>query len=117
MLQGLVANEGDGWKWTLEELDRYYEMCAPLPFPEDAGATIANTLDLAENPPSQLARDHVGIYLEAAATLGKRTAELHMALADPDRRSVAAFAPRADGKRGGSRDVGVERSPARLHHL
>ena len=35
MLQGLVANEGDGWKWTLEELDRYYETCAPLPFPED----------------------------------------------------------------------------------
>ena len=29
MLQGLVANEGDGWKWTLEELDRYYEICAP----------------------------------------------------------------------------------------
>src|SRR4029077_16143525 len=24
MLQGLVANEGDGWKWTVEELDRYY---------------------------------------------------------------------------------------------
>ena len=28
MLQGLVANEGDGWKWTLEELERYYETCA-----------------------------------------------------------------------------------------
>ena len=30
MLQGLVANEGDGWKWTVEELDRYFETCAPL---------------------------------------------------------------------------------------
>ena len=30
MLQGLVANEGDGWKWTLEELDRYFETCAPV---------------------------------------------------------------------------------------
>ncbi|MGB7753782.1 MAG: maltose alpha-D-glucosyltransferase, partial [Candidatus Acidiferrales bacterium] len=29
MLQGLVANEGDGWKWTIEELDRYFETCAP----------------------------------------------------------------------------------------
>jgi maltose alpha-D-glucosyltransferase/alpha-amylase len=28
MLQGLVLNEGDGWKWTIEELDRYYENCA-----------------------------------------------------------------------------------------
>ena len=23
MLQGLVANQGDGWTWTLEELGRY----------------------------------------------------------------------------------------------
>jgi len=23
MLQGLVANEGDGWKWTTEEVERY----------------------------------------------------------------------------------------------
>ncbi len=91
MLQGLVANEGDGWKWTIEELDRYYEMCAPLPFPEDASAEIANALDLGENPPSQLARDHVGIYLDAAATLGRRTAELHRALASPT--DNPAFAP------------------------
>ena len=28
MLQGLVTNEGDGWQWTLEELDRYYEASA-----------------------------------------------------------------------------------------
>ena len=28
MLQGLVSNEGDGWDWTLEELDRYYEASA-----------------------------------------------------------------------------------------
>jgi maltose alpha-D-glucosyltransferase / alpha-amylase len=91
MLQGLVANEGDGWKWTLEELDRYYEICATLPFPENAGAEIANALDLAENPPSQLARDHVGIYLDAAAILGRRTAELHRALASPT--DDPAFAP------------------------
>jgi maltose alpha-D-glucosyltransferase/alpha-amylase len=25
MLQGLVANEGDGWKWTTEEVERYLE--------------------------------------------------------------------------------------------
>src|SRR5579862_6418377 len=90
MLQGLVANEGDGWKWTLEELDRYYEMCAAAPFPE-ASAEIPNALELAEHPPSELARDHVGIYLDAAATLGRRTAELHKALAS--RSDNPAFAP------------------------
>ena len=57
-----------------------------------------SALGLAENPPSQLARDHVGIYLDAAATLGRRTAELHMALAIADRRSGvrARTARRAD---------------------
>ncbi len=91
MLEGLVANEGDGWKWTLEELDRYYEMCSPLPFPEDAGAAVADAWNLAEKPPSQLASDHIGIYLDAAAALGRCTAELHKALASPT--DDPAFAP------------------------
>jgi maltose alpha-D-glucosyltransferase / alpha-amylase len=82
MLQGFVANEGDGWKWTLEELDRYYENSAPLPFPETK-TTTSTAADLSEGSISQLARDHVGIYLDAAATLGRRTAELHLALASP----------------------------------
>jgi maltose alpha-D-glucosyltransferase/alpha-amylase len=83
MLQVLVANEGDGWKWTLEEVERYYENCAPIPFPEDANVERAVPLELSEHEPSQLARDHVGIYLESAATLGRRTAQLHLALASP----------------------------------
>lgn len=89
MLQGFVANEGDGWKWTLEELDRYYENCAAMPFPETE--TIAPATDLSECSISQLARDQVGIYLDAVATLGRRTAELHLALASPT--SDPAFSP------------------------
>jgi maltose alpha-D-glucosyltransferase/alpha-amylase len=91
MLQGLVANEGDGWKWTIEELDRYYETSAPLPFPENASAEPGDSLELAEHSDSQAARDNLGIYLDAAATLGKRTAELHLALAAPS--DDPAFAP------------------------
>lgn len=90
LLQGLVTNEGDGWKWSLEELDRYYETAAGVPFPETSD-DVANALDLAELPTSQLAKDHVGIYLDAAATLGRRTGELHKALAA--RPDEAAFAP------------------------
>jgi maltose alpha-D-glucosyltransferase/alpha-amylase len=94
MLQGLVANEGDGWKWTLNELDRYYESCAPLPFPENFGAELLQSpLELSDNPPTQVARDHLGVYLEAGATLGRRTAELHLALAAPT--DDPAFAPEA----------------------
>jgi maltose alpha-D-glucosyltransferase/alpha-amylase len=72
MLQGLVANEGDGWEWTLEELERYFESCARTPLPDD----MKNA--------AELVRDHAGIYLEAAGTLGRRTAEMHIALASSE---------------------------------
>lgn len=91
MLQGLVANEGDGWTWTLEELDRYYESCARIPFPEAAFAELVNAADLSERPTLKLALDQVGIYLDSAAMLGRRTAELHLALASSTDES--AFVP------------------------
>jgi maltose alpha-D-glucosyltransferase/alpha-amylase len=64
IVQGLVSHEGDGWTWTTRELERYYENCARAELPKDADS----------------ARDLVGGYLEAAALLGRRTAELHVAL-------------------------------------
>jgi maltose alpha-D-glucosyltransferase/alpha-amylase len=80
MLQGLVENEGDGWQWTLDELSHYYDNVATLPSPHDLGA--AHTfLSESESPP--LAREHAGLYLDAAALLGRRTAEMHVALAAP----------------------------------
>jgi maltose alpha-D-glucosyltransferase / alpha-amylase len=84
MLQGLVANEGDGWSWTLEELDRYYEASAAQSFAQGGIAEgQASLLQLSEAPESNFAREHVGTYLDAAALLGRRTAELHLALASP----------------------------------
>jgi maltose alpha-D-glucosyltransferase/alpha-amylase len=91
MLQGLVANEGDGWKWTVEELERYYEICAAVAFPENVVGELGDPLDLSERHTSELAREHVGIYLDSAAMLGRRTAELHLALASPT--NNPAFAP------------------------
>jgi len=88
MLECLVENEGDAWKWTIEELERYYEACAPVTFPQDALADPRDLMELSEQPAPPLARDQVGLYLESAATLGRRTGELHRALAsqgdDPD---------------------------------
>jgi maltose alpha-D-glucosyltransferase/alpha-amylase len=91
MLQGLVPNEGDGWQWTLEELARYFRDCAPLHFPENARAELSDPLQAPGQPVSALARKHLGLYLESAATLGRRTAELHVALAS--RTDDPAFAP------------------------
>jgi maltose alpha-D-glucosyltransferase / alpha-amylase len=80
MLQGLIENEGDGWKWTLEELSHYYDSVAILPAPQDLG-TVPTFLGEQETP--ALAREHAGIYLDAASLLGRRTAEMHLALATP----------------------------------
>ena len=83
MLQGLVKNEGDGWNWSLEQLDRYYETCSTRAFPEEATCELENALERSDERPSRLARDYVGEYLGSAAILGRRTAELHLALATP----------------------------------
>jgi maltose alpha-D-glucosyltransferase/alpha-amylase len=83
MLQSFVVNQGDGWTLTLEELSRYYENCATVAWPEGGSAAAADLMDLAAQEQSQLAREHVGIALDSAAKLGKRTAQLHLALASP----------------------------------
>jgi maltose alpha-D-glucosyltransferase/alpha-amylase len=80
MVQGLVRNEGDGWRWMLEELERFYENCSRTPR-EPAPAVRSSFIELSDHEEDQQARAHLGISLDAAATLGRRTAELHAALA------------------------------------
>ena len=84
MLQGLVTNEGDGWQWTLDELDRYYEGSAAQTFSQ--GGVPEKQLgpfQLSQAQETSFAREHIGTYLDAAALLGRRTAEMHLALASP----------------------------------
>jgi maltose alpha-D-glucosyltransferase/alpha-amylase len=94
ILQALVENQGDGWRVTLDELGRYFQRASGR-----TGAACGLALGLAkpqaapgsaaEPPPA--VRETVGPYLYAAGTLGRRTAELHRALAaDPHE---PAFAP------------------------
>jgi maltose alpha-D-glucosyltransferase/alpha-amylase len=87
MLQSLIENEGDGWQWTLDELSHYYDTVATLPAPQDLG-TPASFLTASETP--ALAREHAGLSLDAAALLGRRTAEMHLALATPTRNPAFA---------------------------
>ena len=83
LLQTLVPNQGDAWTWTLDELERYYTNCSPLPAPDDDRAEPANVFDLSDTPIHPVAREQMGLYLDAMATLGRQTAELHLALALP----------------------------------
>jgi maltose alpha-D-glucosyltransferase/alpha-amylase len=71
LLQGHVANQGDGWSYTLDYLER----------------TCETRLGAAAEPPA----DVHGAYLSLVHTLGARTAELHQALAL--RTGDAAFDP------------------------
>ncbi|HSB15793.1 MAG TPA: maltose alpha-D-glucosyltransferase, partial [Bryobacteraceae bacterium] len=81
MLQALVENQGDGWRWTLEELGRYFEQCATalssVPPPHNCALSL---FDLSETEAPAEARESIGIYLDASAVLGRRTAEMHLAL-------------------------------------
>jgi maltose alpha-D-glucosyltransferase / alpha-amylase len=86
MLQGLVANQGDGWKWFLDELSGYFEAVAGFDAPAEIPA--ASFSSRREPPPQAL--EYAGRSLDAAALLGQRTAEMHLALATPT--GDAAFA-------------------------
>ena len=86
MLQGLVANQGDGWQWFLEQLAGFFASVADLPAPPEApGPSFLN-----DRKPLREAVQHASPSLEAAALLGRRTAEMHLALATPT--SDPAFA-------------------------
>src|ERR1700760_1282607 len=67
-----------------EELGRYFETTAIQNFAESgASDASASLLQLCGAQEQAFAREHVGSYLDAAALLGRRTAEMHLALASP----------------------------------
>ena len=77
MLQGLVANEGDGWQWFLDKLGDFFKSVALVPAPpEFSSPTFLND----QKPPRE-AQEFASSSLEAAALLGRRTGEMHLALA------------------------------------
>jgi maltose alpha-D-glucosyltransferase/alpha-amylase len=90
ILQRFVVNEGDAWVATLDELERFAERV--LTEPPDGGHDLPDrsALGLARDQLPERAHEVIGPYLDAAVLLGRRTAELHVALAGND---DEAFAP------------------------
>ena len=93
ILQNFTPNSGDAWTYTLDSIGRYFERILSNGDAEriSKGLTSESILGLAQKEPSELAQELIGPYLADAALLGKRTAELHTALASRD--DVPAFAP------------------------
>lgn len=92
ILQAFVPNQGDAWRHTLEAAAAFLARAAARGAPPDQALLPAGTLlDRAAAPPHPELAGLVGPYLEAARLLGRRTAELHLALAaHPE---LPAFAP------------------------
>jgi maltose alpha-D-glucosyltransferase / alpha-amylase len=87
MLQGLVENDGDGWKWFLDALTNWLPSAASHPAPAHSAAP-GWLSDPAPVPESLVP---VKATLDATTLLGQRTAELHLALASNT--SLPSFAP------------------------
>jgi 1,4-alpha-glucan branching enzyme len=86
LLQGFVPNEGDAWSYVLGLVARFLAEAtagfrAPPPAPERRGLGLGLALDLEGAEPPRALRELAPRSLAAAALLGRRTAELHLALA------------------------------------
>jgi maltose alpha-D-glucosyltransferase / alpha-amylase len=98
MLQGLVENDGDGWHWFLDILTGWLEGTSKVPAP----AALPSP-NWQSEPLTHPALGPVEETLAAASLLGRRTAELHLALASNP--SDPAFSPEPLTRRDLERDV------------
>jgi maltose alpha-D-glucosyltransferase/alpha-amylase len=91
VLQGYVSNQGDAWEFTLRALTEYYDKARQADSLAESEAPHASLLSQADQPIPKQTSQRIGPYLESAALLGQRTAELHLALASA--REYPAFEP------------------------
>ena len=94
VLQGYIPHSVTAWHFTLDFLKRFLEGVMALPPEARPTATAvpphASLWELARGAAEPLAKDLLGGFLESAALLGKRTGELHVALAEAE---APDFAP------------------------
>jgi maltose alpha-D-glucosyltransferase/alpha-amylase len=82
MLQAVVSNQGDAWTFALNSLDGYFErVFSKKDEIREIPKVSASLLELSSLEVPPLFQELIGVfYLEMAHLLGKRTAELHLAL-------------------------------------
>ena len=91
VLHELVTSQADGWSHALAELDRFYDEVQLLGDPPADLLPGARTLWLAFVDTPAAVCELSGAYVDSAQILGRRTAELHLALSSDA--TVPAFAP------------------------
>ncbi|MGE5547769.1 MAG: maltose alpha-D-glucosyltransferase [Solirubrobacterales bacterium] len=68
VLHGFVQNQGDAWQWTLSQLGRFLDDAGMLP-PEEVGGRLDQGM--------------MDDFMALVRVIGRRTAEMHRALAAP----------------------------------
>jgi len=81
VLHGFIPNQGDAWTHVQAELSQYFERALT-----NKGRTVELPVKplvnlVAEDHPGPKVTEAIGAFLETAGLLGRRTAELHLALA------------------------------------
>lgn len=89
LLQGFVPNRGDAWYYTLDTIAATFTELLVAPNATPPGGAAALLDDSAHELPDAAAR-LLGSYADSAALLGRRTGEMHLALASG---SAPNFAP------------------------
>jgi maltose alpha-D-glucosyltransferase / alpha-amylase len=91
-LFAFVENQGNAWNYTVDSIGRFFD-AALARHDQDAVASGANEhpFDLVSTEPPVHAHELIGDYLDAAHLMGRRTAELHLALSSDF--ANADFAP------------------------
>ncbi|MBN2192644.1 MAG: maltose alpha-D-glucosyltransferase [Polyangiaceae bacterium] len=82
ILQEYVPNLGDAWSYTVDAVTRYFDRALTArrdgqPVPE----VVASPLELVGRKPPPVLADLASGYLQEASLLGRRTGEMHLALA------------------------------------
>lgn len=91
VLQELVPHRASGWDDAVDQLRAFYDRALSRAEEAPEPPRPVSLLRLGVQPVPPAAADAIGDYLGMAATLGRRTAELHAALADA--RGDPAFEP------------------------
>jgi maltose alpha-D-glucosyltransferase/alpha-amylase len=89
MVQQLVESQADGWTHATDEINRYYDQAGSAAAPVVSSPRDFTALAAAAIPAP--VQEAMGGYLELSVKLGRRTAEMHLALAGDT--SDPAFAP------------------------
>lgn len=84
ILQGYIQNQGDAWRYTQDSFHNYFERVVAK---KREGVNVLDSMPPAilsqiDTEPSRMIKELIGeIYLDMIGLLGRRTAEMHIALA------------------------------------